>query len=69
MKWPFVARSAYDLALRQIDRLQERNDRLTEAISRTKQGDTQVMMPREAQPLEVSHGWFDVKDIKNARPL
>lgn len=61
MRWPFVARSAYELALQQIDCLQERNDRLTEAISRTKQGDTQVMMPREAQPLEVSPGWWDNK--------
>lgn len=71
MRWPFVARSAYDLALQQLRELRERNDRLTEAVSRSKQGDTQVIMPRETLPLEFSPGWWDnsgvVKETKHVQ--
>lgn len=63
MKLPWVSRTAYELALQQLRELRARNDRLTEAVSRAKDGTTEVMMPREAQPLEVSHGWFDTKPV------
>lgn len=71
MTWPWVARSAYDLALQQIRELRERNDRLTEAISRAK-GTAEVMMPQQPVTLEFSPGWFDnkgvVKETRHVQP-
>jgi len=70
MKWPLVSRAAYELALAQLKSLQERNDRLTEAISRAK-GTAEVLMPQPGPvTLEFSPGWFDnkgvVKETKHA---
>ena len=60
MKLPWVSRTAYELALAQLRELRERNDRLTEAVSRAN-GATEVVMPRTPVVLESSSGWFDVK--------
>lgn len=58
---PWVSRTAYELALRQIHDLQERNDRLVEAVSRS-EANAPVIMPHVAPvELEPSSGWWDTK--------
>ena len=67
MTWPWVSRREMQERLadaqQQIRALTERNDRLIEAVSRHSDGKLEVMMPREAQPLEISTGWFDNKPV------
>ena len=60
IRWPFVSRTAYELALAQLRETRERNDRLTEAVSRSK-GTAEVVMPQQPVTLEFSDGWFDTK--------
>ena len=60
MKWPWVSRVAYELALQQLCELRERNDRLTEAVSRSN-GATEVVMPHVPVTVEFSPGWWDNK--------
>ena len=71
MKLPWVSRTAYDLALEQLRELRERNDRLTEAVSRAK-GVAEVMMPQPPVTVEFSPGWWDnktaVKETKYVQP-
>jgi type II secretory pathway pseudopilin PulG len=43
-----------------VTSLQERNDRLVEAISQSKSG-APVVMPRQPVELEASAGWWDTK--------
>lgn len=62
MHLPFVSREAYELALRQIAALQERNDRLVEAVSRT-EANAPVLLPHQPQELEPSSGWWDKKPV------
>lgn len=45
---------------KQRDSLQERNDRLVEAVSQSKAG-APVLMPRQPVSLEPSAGWWDTK--------
>jgi hypothetical protein len=59
-RWPWVSREAYNLALQSIATLQERNDRLVEAVSRS-EGKSSVLLPQQPLPLEPSAGWFDTK--------
>ena len=61
MRWPWVSRVAYDLALAQIAALQERNDRLVEAVSQRKDGGAPVMMPRPPVNIEPASGWWDTR--------
>lgn len=58
MRWPWVSRLAFDVVVKQRDGLQERNDRLVEAISNA---DTKapVVLPRTPVIIEKSSGWWD----------
>lgn len=67
MKWPWVSRTAYDLALSQLAALQERNDRLVEAASQSKAG-APVIMPRQPVELEPGAGWWDTKPFQPPVP-
>jgi hypothetical protein len=61
VRWPWVSRLAYDLALKMVADLQARNDRLVEALSRHGDGHAEVMMPRQPVVVEPASGWWDRK--------
>jgi hypothetical protein len=61
MTWPWVSRRAYDEVLRQNRGLQQRLDRLIEAVSRP-EANAPVVMPTETPvELELGEGWWDTK--------
>jgi hypothetical protein len=61
MTWPWVSRRAYDEVLRQNRGLQQRLDRLIEAVSRP-EANAPVVMPSDTiVEVEPGEGWFDVK--------
>lgn len=63
MRWPWVSRAAYELALQQLKAAQERNDRLVEAVSQS-QANAPVIMPHQAPvTLEDGGGWWDTKSV------
>lgn len=60
-KWPWVSRLAYELLEKQVAQLQERNDRLIEAVSRP-EANAPVLMPHPTvEIIEPASGWFDKK--------
>ena len=63
-RWPLVSRTAYELALKQLAALQERNDRLVEAVSRSEANAAVVMPHQVVVELEPASGWFDMKPIQ-----
>lgn len=58
MRLPWVSRLAFDEVRKQRDGLQERNDRLVEAISNA-DAKAPVVLPRQPVILERAAGWFD----------
>jgi hypothetical protein len=66
MRLPWVSIVAYDLALAQLAALQERNDRLVEAVS---QPGAVVTMPRQVVEIEPSVGWWDNKPASPRQPV
>ena len=60
-RWPWVSRRAFDIVVAQNRELQERNDRLVEAVSRP-EANAPVIMPHEVtMAVEPAAGWFDFR--------